>query len=236
MQINEIEKKIGYTFNDKTFLKIALTHKSFAHEKKDMSILSNNERLEFLGDAILEHISSIYLYNINPPMKEGIMTKKRAELVCEKSLSEAVKELNLSKYIKLGKCEINTGGNKKDALLADMAEAILGAVYLDGGFENAQKVCLKLLNTNIKKILSEENSMDFKTNLQEILQKNGNVKISYILDKEEGKDHDKIFYSSVCYENEKLGEGIGKTKKESEQMAAKKAIKKLSENKNKFKK
>lgn len=226
-ELNDLEKRIGYVFKNKILLKTALTHKSYAHERKEMSILSNNERLEFLGDAILEHVISIYLYNISPEMKEGVMTKKRAELVCEKSLSSAAKQHKIDKYIKLGKCEINTGGNKKDALIADMLEAILGAIYIDGGYDEASKVCLMLLKENIEKVLNEESSQDYKTTLQEILQKNGNVKITYVLDNEEGKEHSKTFYSSVYYENEKLGEGCGKTKKESEQMAAKKAIKKL---------
>lgn len=230
LQLSDIEKKIGYTFKNKHLLEVALTHKSYAHENKKMSILDNNERLEFLGDAVLEHLSSIYLYNIIPEMKEGIMTKKRAELVCEKSLYNAINSSEISKYIRLGKCEINAGGNKKEALLADMLEAILGAVYLDGGFEKANEVFLKLLGKNIERILKEESSMDFKTTLQELLQKNGNINIKYILDNETGKDHNKTFYSSVYYENEKLGEGIGKTKKESEQKAAKEAIEKLSKN------
>lgn len=235
-RINDIENKIGYMFKDKKLLEIALTHKSYANENKKISILENNERLEFLGDAVLEHLSSIYLYNIIPVMNEGIMTKKRAELVCEKTLSESIKELGISDFLKLGKCEVNTGGNKKNALLADMAEAILGAVYLDGGFEKANQVFLKLLGAYIETIINQEINTDFKTTLQEILQKKGNVKITYSLDKETGKDHNKTFYTSVYYEQKKLGEGIGKTKKESEQKAAQEAIQRLSENKNKSKK
>lgn len=227
LSYSEIEKKIGYTFVNKELLKAALTHKSYAYEAGNVSSSSYNERLEFLGDAILEHIVSIELYNITPLLKEGVMSKKRAEIVCEKSLSNVIKEHRLSKYVMLGKCEITTGGNKKDAILADMFEAILGAIYLDGGFEKAQTTCLNLLEHTITKVLNEQNSMDYKTRLQELLQKNGTVKIEYKLDKEEGKDHAKTFYSSVYFEGKKIGEGHGKTKKTSEQAAAAVALKKF---------
>lgn len=227
LSYSEIEKKLGYVFNNKELLKLALTHKSYAHENGALSSLCYNERLEFLGDAILEHIISIYLYNVTPALKEGVMSKKRAEIVCEQSLSSVIREAKLSKYVRLGKCEIMTGGNKKDAILADMFEAILGAIYLDGGFEVAQKTCLKLLEETIHKILNEKASLDYKSRLQELLQKNGTVRIEYMLDKETGKDHAKIFFSSVYYEGEKIGEGSGKTKKASEQAAAAVALEKF---------
>ena len=221
----EIEKKLGYVFENKELLKLALTHKSYAYENGDISSSCYNERLEFLGDAILEHIISIYLYNITPLLKEGVMSKKRAEIVCEKSLSDVVKTIGLSKYIMLGKCEITTGGNKKDAILADMFEAILGAIYLDGGFDKSQTTCLKLMEPTIIQVLNEKTSLDYKTRLQELLQKNGTVKIEYVLDKEAGKAHAKTFFSSVYFEGEKIGEGNGKTKKASEQAAAAAALK-----------
>jgi len=227
LSYNEIEKKIGYVFQNKELLKLALTHKSYAYEKGDTSSSCYNERLEFLGDAILEHIVSIELYNVTPLLKEGVMSKKRAEIVCEKSLSSVIKQKGLSKHVRLGKCEITTGGNKKDAILADMFEAILGAIYLDGGFEKAQATCLELLKDNITTVLNEKASLDYKTRLQELLQKNGTVKIEYILDKEEGKAHAKTFYSSVYFEGNKIGEGNGKTKKASEQAAAAVALKKF---------
>jgi len=172
---------------------------------------------------------SVQLYNTEPKLKEGVMSKKRAEIVCEDSLSRIIRELNLSKYIRLGKCEINTGGNKKDAILADMFEALLGAVYLDGGFEEANRVCLNLIMSTINNVLNKETSIDYKTSLQEILQKNGNVKIQYKLEKETGKDHLKVFTSSVYFNDEKIGEGSGKTKKMSEQNAAKQAIEKIKD-------
>jgi len=227
LSYSEIEKKIGYTFNNKELLKVALTHKSYAYEQGDVSSSCYNERLEFLGDAILEHIVSIELYNIKPLLKEGVMSKKRAEIVCEKSLSNVIKEKGLARHVRLGKCEITTGGNKKDAILADMFEAILGAVYLDGGFEKAKIVCLDFLKDTIYIVLNEKTSLDYKTRLQELLQKNGTVKIEYVLDKEVGKAHAKTFFSSVYFEGEKIGEGNGKTKKASEQAAAAVALKKL---------
>lgn len=227
LSYSEIEKKLGYVFSNKELLKTAITHKSYAYEKSETSSVSYNERLEFLGDAILEHIVSIYLYNITPALKEGVMSKKRAEVVCEKSLSEVIKRVGLSKYIMLGKCELVTGGNKKDAILADMFEALLGAIYLDGGFAKAEEVCIRLLEATIIEVLNEKASLDYKTRLQEVLQKNGTVKIEYILDKETGKDHAKTFFSSVYFEGEKIGEGSGKTKKASEQAAAAVALKKF---------
>lgn len=221
--IQEIENKLNYVFKDKDLLKKALTHKSYAHDLKKDDVDSYNERLEFLGDAILEHMVSIYLYNYTPKMKEGVMSKKRAEIVCESSLSSIMKELDFQKYVKLGKCEINTGGRKKDAILADMAESILGAIYLDSNFEEAKRVYMTMLNKKIKEVISHETS-DYKTQLQEILQKNGTVKIEYITVKETGKAHDKTFYIDLLYNGKKIGEGNGKSKKEAEQRAAKKAI------------
>lgn len=227
LSYSEIEKKIGYVFINKELLKTALTHKSYAYEKGETSSSSYNERLEFLGDAILEHIVSIYLYNLTPVLKEGVMSKKRAEIVCEKSLSEVIRRVGLSRYVMLGKCETTTGGNRKDAILADMFEAILGAIYLDGGLKKAEDTCLRLLEQTIITVLNEKASLDYKTRLQELLQKNGTVKIEYVLDKETGKDHAKTFFSSVYFEGEKIGEGSGKTKKASEQAAAAVALKKF---------
>lgn len=227
LSCSDVEKKLGYVFENKELLNLALTHKSYAYEKGKTLSSCYNERLEFLGDAILEHIVSIYLYNITPLLKEGVMSKKRAEIVCEKSLSNVIRQVGLSRYVMLGKCEISTGGNKKDAILADMFEAILGAIYLDGGFEKVNTTCLKLLEPTIISVLNEKGSLDYKTRLQELLQKNGTVRIEYILDKEVGKAHAKTFYTSVYFEGKKIGEGNGKTKKAAEQAAAAAALKKL---------
>ena len=229
LSLIDIEKKIGYVFKNKELLKTALTHKSYAYERTGEDVSKYNERLEFLGDAILEHIVSIYLYNVEPKLKEGVMRKKRAEIVCEASLSRIIRERNLAKDIRLGKCEINTGGNKKDAILADMFEAILGAVYLDGGYDEANRVCLDMIKSTIDYVVSKEDTLDYKTRLQEILQRNGNVKIEYVLEKEQGKDHAKMFFSAVYFNDKKIGEGSGKTKKLSEQNAAKQAIEKIKD-------
>ncbi len=229
LSLIDIEKKIGYVFKNKELLKTALTHKSYAYERTGEDVSKYNERLEFLGDAILEHIVSIYLYNVEPKLKEGVMSKKRAEIVCEASLSRIIRERNLAKDIRLGKCEINTGGNKKDAILADMFEAILGAVYLDAGYEETNRVCLDMIKSTIDYVVSKEDTLDYKTRLQEILQRNGNVKIEYVLEKEQGKDHAKMFFSAVYFNDKKIGEGSGKTKKLSEQNAAKQAIEKIKD-------
>ncbi len=229
LSLIDIEKKIGHVFKNKELLKTALTHKSYAYERTGEDVSKYNERLEFLGDAILEHIVSIYLYNVEPKLKEGLMSKKRAEIVCEASLSRIIRERNLAKDIRLGKCEINTGGNKKDAILADMFEAILGAVYLDGGYDEANRVCLNMIKSTIDYVVAKEDTLDYKTRLQEILQRNGNVKIEYVLEKEQGKDHAKIFFSAVYFNDKKIGEGSGKTKKLSEQNAAKQAIEKIKD-------
>ena len=229
LSLIDIEKKIGYVFKNKELLKTALTHKSYAYERTGEDVSKYNERLEFLGDAILEHIVSIYLYNVEPKLKEGVMSKKRAEIVCEASLSRIIRERNLAKDIRLGKCEINTGGNKKDAILADMFEAILGAVYLDGGYDEANRVCLDMIKSTIDYVVSKEDTLDYKTRLQEILQRNGNVKIEYVLEKEQGKDHAKMFFSAVYFNDNKIGEGSGKTKKLSEQNAAKQAIENIKD-------
>lgn len=223
--LKKVEEIIKYKFKDQELLNTALTHKSYSYDNKKDDINDYNERLEFLGDAILEHIVSIYLYNVKPFLKEGIMSKKRAEIVCEKSLSTIAKELNLQQYLKIGKCETNTGGRKKNALLADMFEAILGAIYIDSNFETVQRVCILIIENKIKMVLNEkEEIFDYKTALQEILQQNGNVEIKYVLKKCLGEEHNKTFYTDLYFNGKKIGEGSGKNKKESEQKAAKNAL------------
>ena len=204
-----------------------MTHKSYAHEKKMNDLDAYNERLEFLGDAVLEHAVSMYLFSVTPKLTEGIMSKKRAQIVCEEALSDAVIKLGLDKYIALGNCELASNKKANVALLADMAEAIIAAVYLDSSFEEANKLIMKMLEAKIKEVLNSDlTSHDYKTKLQELLQKNGSVDIKYRLDKETGEAHNKVFYSSVYLNGEKIGEGNGKTKKGSEQEAAKQALKK----------
>lgn len=225
-----LQSKLKYIFNDLSLLKLALTHKSYAYEQTGEKQKEYNERIEFLGDAILEHIISDELYNYTPMMSEGEMTKKRAAIVCEASLSKALQRVDGQEYIYLGKCEKTTDGKKKDAIIADAFEAILGAVYLDGGYDIARQICLELLKEEINIALSGKGlNTDYKTQLQEFLQKHGNVKIEYLTVKEEGPEHDKKFTVYLLYNSEKIGEGVGKSKKQAEQNAAKQALEKYKQ-------
>lgn len=220
-----LQKKLKYMFIDIRYLKTALTHKSYAYERKTVSFDKYNERLEYLGDAILEHIISEVLFNYKPRLSEGEMTKKRAIIVCEKTLSDAMKKIDSEKYMYLGKCEMSSQGGKKDAILADAFEAVLGAIYVDGGYDIAKSICLELLDEYIEKVLNGEQIIeDYKTKLQEHLQVNGTVSIEYRLKDSTGPDHDKTFYIEVYLNNEKLGEGSGKNKKNAEQEAARNAL------------
>jgi ribonuclease-3 len=220
-----LQTKLNYIFNNPQLLKMALTHKSYAYEKVNPDYDMYNERIEFLGDAILEHIISDLLFSQVPELSEGQMTKKRAAIVCEASLSSALKRINGHEYIYLGKCEQNSNGKMKDAIVADAFEAILGAIYLDGGYEIARDICLELLDKEIKTVLEGGNlNTDYKTQLQEILQRNGTVKIEYKLQKEEGPEHDKLFTIDLYFNGKKIGQGQGKSKKHAEQEAAHNAI------------
>ena len=226
-QLLNFEAKLQYIFNDISLLKTALTHKSYAYEGVSKAKKKYNERIEFLGDAILEHIISDLLYNHKPEFSEGDMTKIRASIVCEKSLTKAMQRIEGQNYLYLGKCEKSSNGRFKDAILADAFEAVIGAIYLDAGFEITQNIVLRLLDKEIKMALSGNNSnIDYKTKLQEILQKNGTVKIEYILVEESGPEHDKTFKVDLLFNNNKIGEGVGKNKKQAEQQAAKYAYEK----------
>lgn len=227
-KLKKVEELIGYTYNDISLLKLALTHKSYAYEKGITSNNDYNERIEYLGDAILEHIISDMLYNDKKVYSEGEMTKKRAAIVCETSLSLALKEIGLQDYIYLGKCETQNLVAKKDAIIADCFEAILGSIYIDGGYDKAKEFVLTKLSIQIKEVLEGKDfNTDYKTKLQEILQKNGSVKIEYKLLKEEGPEHNKTFYVEVVFNGKKIGEGVGKNKKSAEQAAAAYAIKRI---------
>jgi ribonuclease-3 len=220
-----LQSKLQYIFNDISLLKLALTHKSYAYEKGNITKQEYNERIEFLGDAILEHIISDLLYMQSPIISEGSMTKKRAAIVCEASLSSAMKRIDAGEYIYLGKCEKINNGKSKNAIIADMFEAIIGAIYLDAGYDIVKEVVERLLDKEIKTVLSGgELNIDYKTKLQEKLQKNGNVNIEYKKVKEEGPEHEKIFYIELFVGGKKIGEGMGKNKKQAEQQAAKKAL------------
>ena len=199
MNLEELEKNIGYTFKNKELLKQALRHTSYANERN----LESNEKLEFLGDSILEFLSSKYIYNKYTKLREGEMTKVRATVVCEKSLYKVAKLHNFSDFLYLGKSEQKTDGSKRPAILADSVEAVIAAIYLDGGLEEAEKFIIENLKDAILDATKHVGDKDYKTVLQEKLQEHGDVKIEYKTIGESGPDHDKRFVANV-EENEKF--------------------------------
>ena len=223
MEINKVEESIGYTFKNKELIKTALTHTSYAHENNKES----NEKLEFLGDSILEFVSSKYIYNKYPKLKEGEMTKVRATVVCEESLYKIAKLHGFSDFLFLGKSEMKTGGKNRPAILADSVEAVIAAIYLDGGLEEADKFIIQNLDKEIEKATKHVGDKDYKTVLQEKLQEHGDVKIEYEIINETGPDHDKHFEAQVKCNGKILAEGKGKSKKEAHMHAAKKALENL---------
>ena len=220
----EFQQKIGYQFNDEKLLTQALTHSSYANEKH-MKKLSDNERLEFLGDAVLEIISSDFLYKNYTDQPEGELTKLRASLVCEPTLAICAKEIGLGDYLRLGRGEDLTGGRGRKSILSDALEAVIGAIYLDGGFANAKEFVLKYILTDIE---HKQLFYDSKTILQEVVQGEHET-LHYELVGESGPDHDKKFSVEVWIGDKKISEGIGHTKKAAEQEAAYHALIKLRE-------
>ena len=221
LKIAALEERIGYTFQAKKYLDIALTHSSYANEVKKN--LSSNERQEFLGDAVLSIIVSEYLFNTFH-LAEGDLTNLRAAMVCEKSLCEFAEEIQLGDYLKLGRGEEMMGGRTRPSILADAFEALLAAVYLDGGIEPARKFVLGF----VVDLLENKNQFafnDYKTMLQEIIQKNPEEKLSYMLVEESGPDHNKKFVVEVHLNSNVIGKGSGGSKKSAEQAAAKEALK-----------
>ncbi len=216
------------SFKNKNLIKTAWTHSSYANENRQKN-LSYNERLEFLGDSVLSLITSEYLYKNFSHMPEGDLTKIRAALVCEKSLYEFAKEVDLGSYLYLGKGETATNGRNRSSILADAFEATLAALYLDGGYENAKKFCLPFIEESVEKAINGLMFKDYKTSLQEIVQKNKGEILTYKLEKEEGPDHDKKFYINVYLNSNIIGKGIGRTKKDAEQNAAKEALELMGE-------
>lgn len=220
MELENLEKDIGYKFTNRELLKKALTHTSYAHENK----VESNEKLEFLGDSILEFITSEYIYNEYKNLTEGEMTKVRATVVCGENLSRVAKTHDISEYLYLGKSEIITGGKNRLAILEDTIEALIAAIYLDGGIEHAKKFIIDNLKKEIYKATKNVGVKDYKTVLQEILQENGDVKIEYEIIKEIGPDHNKRFEAQVKLNGKILAQGKGKSKKQAEMQAAKKAL------------
>lgn len=219
-KLKKLEENIGYTFKDINLLKNALTHTSYANEHD----MKSNEKLEFLGDSILEFISSDYMYKKYTLLKEGELTKVRATVVCEKSLYKIAKTHNFSDFLYLGKSEVMTGGNKRPAILADSVEAVIAALYIDGGLEVAKRFIIDNLKDEIEIATKNVGRKDYKTVLQEELQKNGDVNIEYKIINESGPDHDKRFEAQVLLNGKSLATGKGKSKKEAEMQAAKKAL------------
>ena len=214
--LKKFQEIIGYEFSDESLLRQALTHSSYANEKH-MKRLSDNERLEFLGDAVLEVVSSEFLYHNYPDLSEGEMTKLRASIVCEPTLALCTREINLGKYLFLGKGENLTGGRSRNSILSDALEAVIGAIFLDGGLECAKAFVHRFILTDIehKKLF-----YDSKTILQEVVQGNYDESLHYELLAEEGPDHDKNFRVEVKIGDRVVGEGSGHTKKAAEQEAA----------------
>ena len=219
--IARFEQMIGYTFNDKQLIQQALSHSSYANEKKRPN--GSNERLEFLGDSVLSIVVSDYLYKHLTSVAEGDLTKLRASLVCEKSLHIFAKQIDLGDFLLLGKGEENTGGRERPSILADAFEAVIAAIYLDGGMEAARKHILRFIPEDLEHDAKKAFS-DFKTVLQEVVQKNPEEKVEYVLIGEEGPDHNKRFVVEVMLNSQVIGKGKGRSKKEAEQLAAKEAL------------
>lgn len=216
----EFEKKIGYNFLDKKYLKNALTHSSYANEKRTGS---SNERLEFLGDAILSVVTADYLYRSFSNKKEGELTKIRAALVCEKALCGFAKEIALGDFIMLGKGEVSSGGRERPSILADAFEAVIAAIYLDSGMENAKKFIMKFIKPELQK--SQNHTIkDYKSTLQEIIQQNSEEVLEYTLVGESGPDHNKHFVVELYLNSNLIGKGGGRSKKDAEQQAARDAL------------
>ncbi len=216
----QLEEKIGYCYKNKELLKQALTHSSFANEQK-INKSEDYERLEFLGDAVLELVSSDFLFHANPQMPEGKLTRLRASMVCEPALAYCARDLTLHEYIRLGKGEEMTGGRHRDSIISDVMEALIGSLYLDGGFKVAHDFIYKFVLSDLEdKILF----YDAKTVLQEMVQESPQGSLTYKLIKEEGPDHDKSFQVEAYVNGEAISRGAGRTKKAAEQQAAYNAI------------
>lgn len=217
MDFNNIEEVLDYKFKDEQVLKNALTHSSYVNER---SKLQNNERLEFLGDAVLELIVSFYLYKNHAHSSEGDLTKLRAKIVCTESLAMVSDTLNLGKFVYMGKGEENTGGRTRKSILANSFEALIGAIYIDGGIQEAEKFILTKLKNNIVDAIKGRLIFDYKTKIQEYIQQDATNEIEYVVDSEEGPEHDKVFYINLYMNGKVIGTGTGASKKEAEQQAA----------------
>lgn len=221
-----LELKIGYTFCNKDYLHQALCHSSYANEHRTKG-LQSNERLEFLGDSVLGFVTAEFLFKGNPDLPEGDLTRIRAALVCEQSLHEVAQKLELGKYLCLGRGEEAGGGRRRISILADAVEAVFAAVYLDGGLEAAAGLIHRVLLDVAPKETMQAKRRDYKTALQELVQRQADQVLTYQMVGEDGPDHDKTFHAQVLLNDAVVGSGCGHSKKEAEQMAAKDALSKM---------
>ena len=221
--LKELEHRIGYTFQDFALLKKAMSHSSYVNEEH-LPKYECNERLEFLGDSVLGFVTAEYLFAKHPTAPEGELTRIRALLVCEDSLHEVAQRLELGKYLKLGNGEESCGGRTRPSILADATEAVFAAVYLDGGISAASALIHRVLLDTEREEVAEEKRRDYKTILQEFVQRTPNQTLSYRLFGESGPDHDKTFYFEVLLNGGAVGKGAGRSKKEAEQQAAREAL------------
>ncbi len=224
--LHQLEERLGYRFNDPSLLRGALYHSSYANEHRTMGI-SSNERLEFLGDAVLGFVSAEHLYRRHPDLPEGELTRIRAALVCEESLHEVAQSLQLGDFLLLGKGEESGGGRRRPSILADAVEAVLAAVYLDGGIDKARELIHRVLLDKEQEQVVESRRRDCKTELQELVQRKPNQELHYALVSESGPDHAKVFAVAVTLNGQTIGLGSGHSKKEAEQSAARSALEQM---------
>ncbi|OJV64719.1 MAG: ribonuclease III [Clostridiales bacterium 38-18] len=225
--IKKIEALIGYNFKESHYLTRALTHSSYSNENKKEK-LKNNERLEFLGDSVLGLIISEFIFSHYLQLEEGQLTKVRAKIVCEASLGEAARQIKLGEYMLFGRGEEMTGGRERASILSDAFEALIAAIFLDGGMECARTFVLKQLKPTIDDAVQGKLFVDYKTRLQEVIQVQKGNRIKYDIVREEGPDHAKIFFTEVKLNDSVIGIGSGRSKKESEQEAAKQGLLRLA--------
>ncbi len=218
--MESLEKKLQYTFTNRELLSEALNHSSYANEHRSAGI-SSNERLEFLGDSVLGFVTAEFLFRMYPQLPEGDLTRMRAALVCEQSLYEVARMLELGQYLKLGKGEEAGGGRERQSILADAVEAVFAAVYLDGGMEQIRSLIHRVL---LSRAPAAEERKDYKTTLQEIVQRKIGQQLTYHMMEESGPDHNKTFVFEVRLNGEPIGQGGGHSKKEAEQAAARDAL------------
>ncbi len=226
MDMPDLQELLQYRWRDQSLLHQALVHSSYTYECRDREEF-NNERLEFLGDAVLQIIVSEHYYKLFNGKTEGELSKMRALTVCETSLARVAGSLDLGRFILMGRGEERSGGRERASLLADAVEALIGSIYLDAGLEESRRVTLRLLAQVMEDVLTGQALRDYKTELQELLQRDSAEPVIYRIVDESGPDHDKLFTATVSHRGDKLGEGQGRTKKEAERQAARMAMEKI---------